>query len=101
MISTNDRFLERCRPSDTTWDQFMLDCDEAINTPELHSDEKSSDDEELAQQERNDKKRPDSILNSNSVIKVYNKKWRSTRVCKVYEVIFKNMIIHCIIISIF
>jgi hypothetical protein len=90
MISTNDRLLNQCRPSDLSWDGFMLNCEEAINTPDLHSDEISSDDEALAKEEREAKKRPERIFNTNSVIKVHDKKWRSMRVCKVCEVIFKN-----------
>jgi hypothetical protein len=55
----------------------------AINTPELHLDEYSSNDEDLAQEERDHRQRPEHIHHTNSVIKVYNKKWRSTRVSKV------------------
>ena len=83
MISTNDSLLDNCRPGDVPWDEFMSNCKEAINTADLHSDKISSDDEILAQEERASKKRPDHILNTNSVIKVHDKKWRSTRVCKV------------------
>ena len=59
----------------------MRDCEKAVNTPELHSDECSSDDEDLARDERNNNKRGERVLNTNSVVKVLDKKWRSTRVC--------------------
>ena len=48
--------------------------EEAVNTSEIHSDEWSSDDEALAQDERNNKKRAERVLNTNSVIKVFDKK---------------------------
>jgi hypothetical protein len=83
MIATNDSLLEDCRPIDMSRKAFLLDCEESINITDVHSDEISSDDELLADEERNKKKRPENILKSNSVIKVYEKKWRSRRVCKV------------------
>ena len=91
MMATKDSLLDNCRPSDISWDEFMLNCEEAINTADLHSDEISSADETLAKEERDSKKRPEHILNTNSVIKVYDKKWRSTRVCKVAKLFFKNI----------
>ena len=96
MIATNDRLLEDCRPIDMSRKAFLLDCEESINITDVHSDEISSDDEFLAEEERNKKKRPENILKSNSVIKVYEKKWRSRRVCKV--VIFLKIQPLCIII---
>ena len=82
MISTKDKLLIDCYPSDNiTWNKFMRDCEKAVNTPELHSDECSSDDEDLARDERNNNKRGERVLNTNSVVKVLDKKWRSTRVC--------------------
>jgi hypothetical protein len=89
MISTNDGLLNYCHPKDISWDEYMLDCEEAINSPDLHSDEISSDDEALAQEERNSEKRPENIFNMNSVIKVHDKKWRSTRVYKVAKLFLK------------
>lgn len=86
MIATKDSLLEKCCPDDMPWDKFMRDCEEAINNADVHSDEISSDDETLAQDERNNNKRPENILNTSSVIKVYDKTWRSRRVS--CEVIF-------------
>jgi hypothetical protein len=82
MISTKDKLLADCHPSSNIpWEEFMKDCEKAINTSELHSDEWSSNDEALAQNERENNKRGERVLNTNSVIKVLDKKWRSTRVC--------------------
>ena len=61
----------------------MKDCEKAINVPDLHSDEWSTEDEMLAGEERNSNKRSVRIKQTNSVIKIHDKKWRSTRVCKV------------------
>jgi hypothetical protein len=58
-----------------SWNEFMNDCKTAINTPELHSDEYLSNDKDLAQEERDHRQRPERIHHTNSVIKVYNKKW--------------------------
>lgn len=85
MISTNDIVLSECQPSNMTWDEYMQDCEKAINVPELHSDEWSTEDEALANNERENDKRPARIERTNSVIKIYDKKWRSNRVCKVLK----------------
>jgi hypothetical protein len=88
MIATNDSLLEKCRPDDVSWDEYMFNCEEAINNKDVHSDEISSDDKILAEEERNSKKRPENILNTKSVIKIYEKKWRSRRVCKIAKLFF-------------
>jgi hypothetical protein len=89
MISTQDKLLSECHPNNLTWKEFLKDCERAINTSEVHSDEWSSDDEELADEERKNNLRKDKIKNSNSVIKIYDKKWRSSRVCKVVKLLNK------------
>lgn len=81
MISTKDNLLVKCHPTENiSWDDYLKDCELAINSPNLHSDEFSTDDEVLAQEERNTKKRPERMFQTNSVIKVRTKPWRSTRV---------------------
>ena len=86
MITTKDKLLTDCYPSgDISWNEFMRDCRMAINTPELHSDECSSNDKNLAQEERDNKQKPERITLTNSMIKIYNKKWRSTRVNNVLK----------------
>lgn len=95
MIYTKDKLLAECHPKDhISFNQFLNDCEQAINVSELHSDEWSSNDEALANEERETKKRTEKIMDSNSVIKIYNKTWRSTRVCKVAKLLlffFKNI----------
>jgi hypothetical protein len=98
MISTDDSFLEKCRPVDASWDEFMLNCEEAINCADLHSDEVSSDDEACAKEERDSQKRPENIFNTSSVIKVYKKNWRSTRVSKVAMLFFSIYIIYSLLL---
>lgn len=92
MIYTKDKLLNDYRPSNVSFDDFLEDCKRAIDTPEVHSDEYSSEDEVLAQEERENKKRPDHILNTNSVIKVFNKPWRSSQVCEVANYYFLKYI---------
>ena len=88
MIATNDSLLEKCRPDGVSWDEYMLNCEEVINNNDVHSDEISSDDEILAEEERKSKKRPENILNTKSVIKIYEKKWRWGRECKIAKLFF-------------
>jgi hypothetical protein len=85
MISTEDNLLTKCYPNNISWEEYMNDCEKAVNIPELHSDEFSTDDEDLANKERNKNQRPERIASTNSIIKVYDKKWRSSRVCKVVK----------------
>ena len=89
MIYTKDKLLTDCLPSNMPFNEFLEDCEKAIKMPEIHSDECSSDDEALAQEERENKKRSEQILNTNSVIKVFKKQWRSTRVCNVANYFLK------------
>ena len=58
MISTKDNLLDSCHPADISWDRFLEDCERAINMSELHSDEWSTDDAFLADEERKNKRRP-------------------------------------------
>jgi len=82
MIATTDEILESCRPKTLTRRQYLQDCERTVNTSELQSDEWSTEDEDLANNERNDNKKPYQLKDSNSVIKVKAKIWRSTRVSK-------------------
>ena len=57
MISTKDKLLADYHPSSNiSWEEFMKDCEEAVYTFKIHSDEWSSDDKALAQDKRNNKK---------------------------------------------
>src|ERR1043165_7541398 len=89
MISTRDKLLEKYFPQNITWNEYMEDCEKAINTSNLHSDEWSTDDEALANGERTGNKRPERIMQKNSGIKIHEKKWRSTRVCEVVIFLLK------------
>jgi hypothetical protein len=82
MIRASDKLLEKFRPKDITLDKFMKDCEKAVNVSELHSDEWSTEDEGLANEEMEQNKRPERLADSNSVIVVHEKNWRSSRVCK-------------------
>ena len=73
MLLIKDKSLEECQPSHITWKDFVVDCEEAVNNPDIHSDEWSSVDEELAGIERKEEKRPTRNRETNSVIKVYDK----------------------------
>ena len=87
IISIRDNLLYECHPENLTWESYMKDCEKALNMSDLHSDEWSSDDEELAKEERDKKIRSKRLASTNSIIKVYDKKWRSSRVCKVVKLI--------------
>jgi hypothetical protein len=82
MISTNDRLLIECRPTNITLDEYIRDCEKAVNVSELHSDEWSTEDEGLANEEVEQRKRPERLTDTNSVIVIREKKWRSSNVCK-------------------
>jgi hypothetical protein len=81
MIQAKDKLLSKYHPSDIIWDDYVGHCILAVNTADINSDEYSTEEEELARKERSDKKRPENIYSTNSVIKVCDKPWRSTRVC--------------------
>ncbi|CAB5190279.1 unnamed protein product [Rhizophagus irregularis] len=83
MINTKDKVLNNCKPQKITWDEYMKDCEKIVVILELHSDKWSSEDENLANNEKNLEKRPERLDKLNSVIKIHEKKWQSTRVCKV------------------
>ena len=70
MIQTKDKILIKCHPSNVTWDDYVEDCNLAVNTVDINSDEYSTEEEELARKERSDEKRPENIYSTNSVIKI-------------------------------
>lgn len=87
MIKTKDFVLKECQPSNVSWERYINECEKAVNTSDLQSDEYSTDDDTLATEERNNDKRLEGNRNSNSVIKIHQKPWRSSRVCKVMEIL--------------
>ena len=58
IISTKDKLLDLCHPTDISWDRFLEDCERAINMSEFHSDEWLTNDAFLADEERKNKQRP-------------------------------------------
>ena len=94
MILTNDKVLSACCPTNITQEEYMKDCELAVNTSDLHSDEWSSCDKKLANEECSDNKRPERLKNTDSVIKVHDKKWRSARVCNKVVKSFKKYSIY-------
>ncbi|RGB40925.1 hypothetical protein C1646_752682 [Rhizophagus diaphanus] len=83
MIRASDKLLEKYRPKDITLDKFIKDCEKAVNISELHSDEWSTEDEGLANEKTEQNKRPEQLADSNSVIVVHEKNWRSSPIKKV------------------
>ena len=67
----------------------MEDCNLTVNTVDINSNEYSTEEEELTRKERSDEKRPENIYSTNSVIKICDKLWRSTRlsnnVCEIIK----------------
>ena len=61
MILTKDKVLSNCQPLNMIWNEYIEDCEKAINIPNLHSDEWSSENEALANDERVNNKRPVQI----------------------------------------
>ena len=90
MIQTKDKILIKCHPSNVTWDDYVEDCNLAVNTVDINSDEYSTEEEELARKERSDEKRPENIYSTNSVIKICDKPWRSTRYVIMYVKLLKD-----------
>ena len=80
MILIKDKTIEECRPDGVALSEFMAECEMAVNRTDLQSDEYSTEDEELANEERRTDKRNSKIFNNNLVIKVKDKLWRSNRV---------------------
>ena len=78
----------------------MEHCELTVNVHDLHSDEYSTDDEQLANEERRDNKRPERITCTNSVIKIHEKNGGPQGYVKFINY-FKNITFICIIIYIF
>ncbi|RIB26287.1 hypothetical protein C2G38_2138376 [Gigaspora rosea] len=78
MVRVGDPILNECQPSSLNWEEYLHDLERAVNDPALQSCEESDTDEALANQERGE--RPTIIRDNNSVIKVYDKPWRSNKI---------------------
>ncbi|GBB94495.1 hypothetical protein RclHR1_23670005 [Rhizophagus clarus] len=83
MIFMQDSILDNCHSENMTREVFIKDCKKAVNTAEVHSDEWSTEDEVLVNEEHNNNIRSGRLISTNSVIKIYNKEWRSSRVKRI------------------
>ena len=72
----------------------------AVNIPDLHSDEYSTDDEQFANEKRYDNKKLERIMHTNLVIKLREKNRGPQGYVKFINY-FKNITFICIIIYIF
>ncbi|CAG8655212.1 15684_t:CDS:2, partial [Dentiscutata heterogama] len=68
------------QPPRLSWNEYLRDLESAVNDSALQSAEESDTDEELANYERENDERPANIYDTNSVLKVINKPWRSARI---------------------
>ncbi|RHZ72286.1 hypothetical protein Glove_243g113 [Diversispora epigaea] len=82
LIKVTDPILEECQPSNIDNKTYIEDLYRAINENELQSEELSEEDEERFEIEKKKEERPERNKNNKFVIKVYNKKWRSSRIKK-------------------
>lgn len=79
MINIKDQKLTELQPS-IPWDNWIESLEAIINDSGYHSDEISETDTEKVQEEKNRNIRPSRNENSNHVLHVYDKQWRSSRV---------------------
>jgi hypothetical protein len=93
MVSTKDKLLTDCHFSgDISWNEFIRDCETAINTPELHLNECLSNDEDIAQEERDYSLsrhilKPDGQLYMNVFLQLYDLKFA----WKIFEIIILKL----------
>ena len=73
MILIKNKTLKECCLEEVVFSDFLIECEMAVNQADLQSDEFSTEDEELANEERKNNQRNSRILNTNSVIKVKEK----------------------------
>ncbi|GBB97656.1 hypothetical protein RclHR1_36410002 [Rhizophagus clarus] len=70
MIFTQNSILKDYCPENMFREVFIKDCEKAVNTTEVHSDEWSTEDEILANEERNDNIRSGRLISTNSVKRI-------------------------------
>ena len=80
MVKIKDQILVDLQPSPIPWNNWIENLEEVINNSGYHSDEVSESDTEKVQEENNERIRPSRLENSNHVLHVYDKQWRSSRV---------------------
>ena len=80
MVKIKDQMLVDLQPPPIPWNNWIENLEEVIGKSGYHSDEVSESDTENIQEEKNEKIRPPRLENSNHVLHVYDKQWRSSRV---------------------
>ncbi|GBB87607.1 hypothetical protein RclHR1_14080004 [Rhizophagus clarus] len=83
MIFMQNSILDDCRTENMTREVFIKDCEKAVNTAEVHLNEWSIEDKVLINEEHNDNIRSGKLISTNSVIKIHNKEWRSSKVKRI------------------
>lgn len=96
MLSRRDQKLTDLQPS-IPWDDWIEGLEAIINDSSYHSDEISESDEEKVQEEKNRNIRPSRNENSNHVIHVYDKQWRSSKVGYIHKI--RNIFIYILLIK--
>jgi hypothetical protein len=87
MLTTGDSILTDLQPP-MKWDEWVDDISKVIEDSNYHLDEVSESDEEKAKSEKDDMIRTARKEDSNHVLHVYDKSWRSRKVCiNVYNII--------------
>lgn len=82
MYNSNDEILFDLKPKSLDNDRYIENIEEIIDEARFHSDEVSETDDDKTQQEIEDNIRPKNKKESDKhVICVYDKPWRSRRVC--------------------
>ncbi|CAB4415316.1 unnamed protein product [Rhizophagus irregularis] len=79
MLTIRDSILTDLQPSSMEWDEWVEDIRKVIEDSNYHSDEVSESDDEKAQNEKDDMIRPAQKEDSNHVLHVYDKPWRSSK----------------------
>ena len=79
MLAIEDSILIDLQPS-MEWDNWIGDIKRVIDDSNYHSDEISESDVEKVQDEKDNMIRPTHKEDSNHVLHVYDKPWRSSRV---------------------
>jgi hypothetical protein len=92
MIGIEDQMLTDLQPP-IAWNNWIEGLERIISNSNYYSDEVSESDTEKVQEEKNKNIRPPRKENSNHVLHVYDKQWRSSRVNKIYKIKCKHICI--------
>lgn len=93
MLTIGDSILTDLQSS-IEWDEWVEVIRKIIEDSNYHSDEVSESDEEKAQDEKDAMVYPTRKEDSNHVLHVYDKPWKSSKVCnKMYKIINTLLVI--------